>query len=76
MYLIAYYLCKMIVYIIRKDSEIAAKCFTSLQSCCKFAGVSYSSAVQGKRTWKKQAVEIAECEVIRMKRGNKSNFLH
>lgn len=50
------------------------KAFTGLKDACKFIGVSYASAIKGKRAWiqKDQSIKsIEEMELVLIKRVRK-----
>jgi len=64
----------MKVYIIIKNKDVSEFGYTSLAETCDKGGVSYDSAVRGKRIWivKGDVVEIKEIEIVKIKgRGNK-----
>lgn len=67
------YICPMKVYIGVVNGKIKPEGYTSLQALCKELGVSYDSAVRGKREWAYRVnqvstiIEICEIVVVKIK---------
>jgi hypothetical protein len=64
----------MKVYIILKEGKLGDVCYTSLEGVCGEGGVSYDSALRGKRKWIVGGffVEIKELDVEKIRgRGKK-----
>jgi len=59
------YICLMKVYVCSKDGRVVLTGYSSLKDMCTLAGVSYTSALKGKRVWEVngEAVKIWEIAV-------------
>lgn len=69
----------MTVYCVQKDGVVQETAFTSLKGACESAGVSYFSAVRGKRVFAVNGVLITALEIRKVsgrggKRRNVNSF--
>ena len=63
----------MKAYIATINGNVQPTVYTSLKETCKAIGVSYDSAVRGKKLWDKdgELISLTEVQIKKIKRGGK-----